>query len=234
MLYTSSSAYGSSDQIKENVSEIPPYFAPNNYSAPLVNQSTDFCVSTNAMDCGSTFNNNVVLMNNNYFPATTSTNYNNYNNWSNLSTNRLISVTPPDLNFNVVRITKSVDSNFENKENSPPNNFNENRKEVFSNNVYSTITIPITENATVLKNNFNNSLNKSTSSRKEFNSNIEELRYRERRQKNNEAAKQSRSKRRDRENYLKEKVDTLEAENKLLKEELDQLRLKFLKNENDN
>lgn len=250
MLYTNNSVYRPSPaQTTNNVSTEPlSYFSTATYPAPLINQS-EFCVPTNTIDCGNTINNSVMLINGNYFPATTSTNYNNYNNWSssfsNLSSNRLVSISP-EQNFNISCINKTVESGFEDKENLPLNNVtdilplsNESKKEIFANknSIYSsTASATILENKNVLKPsnlqpNFNVS-SSSTSSRKEFNSDIEEIRYRERRQKNNEAAKQSRSKRRDRENLLKEKVDALEAENKLLKVEINQLRLELIKNSN--
>lgn len=56
---------------------------------------------------------------------------------------------------------------------------------------------------------------------------LDKIRYRERREKNNAAAKQSRSKRRERENILKLRVETLESENERLKKEILELRLKL-------
>uniref|UniRef100_A0A183CMA7 MHD domain-containing protein n=1 Tax=Globodera pallida TaxID=36090 RepID=A0A183CMA7_GLOPA len=55
---------------------------------------------------------------------------------------------------------------------------------------------------------------------REFRTELERHRYLERRSKNNEAAKQSRNKRREREKYLEERVKLLEEENQRLKEAL--------------
>lgn len=57
-------------------------------------------------------------------------------------------------------------------------------------------------------------------------------RYREKREKNNAAAKQSRCKRREREKVLRDRVEHLQNENQQLKEELAQLRQKLTKMDN--
>lgn len=69
-----------------------------------------------------------------------------------------------------------------------------------------------------------NTSNKARIYVKEFKSPLEEQRYRERRQKNNEAAKQSRCNRNKRERELKHEVDQLRKENQALRKELEALK----------
>ncbi|KAL3097455.1 hypothetical protein niasHS_003903 [Heterodera schachtii] len=70
----------------------------------------------------------------------------------------------------------------------------------------------------ILNSNNTPPLNSATS--KGFRTELEKQRYLERRSRNNEAAKQSRNKRREREKFLEERVKLLEDENKHLKEAL--------------
>ena len=65
---------------------------------------------------------------------------------------------------------------------------------------------------------------------KEFENENERLKYWERRSKNNEAAKQSRAKRREREQQLSQRVSELERENSRLREELAKERQKNMRN----
>jgi hypothetical protein len=65
---------------------------------------------------------------------------------------------------------------------------------------------------------------------KEFENENERLKYWERRSKNNEAAKQSRAKRREREQQLSQRVSELEKENSRLREELAKERQKNMRN----
>lgn len=207
MLNSDGFVYRSSyDQtITTNMTDRPLFF--DSMNMPVVNHSSDLNVA-NVINCANTFNNNFVLINNSYFPSS-STNFENYNPWA---TNLPISNSSSNQNFSAICTNEPIDLNFENKENKPL--------------IPSTSFItPIEKDKNVLS-----PINKLTSSTsKKFNSKFEEIRYRQRRQKNNEAAKQSRSKRRDRENYLKTKADALEIENKMLRTQINLLRAQLSK-----
>jgi len=66
--------------------------------------------------------------------------------------------------------------------------------------------------------------------RRRFNTDQEERKYRERRMKNNEAAKQSRSKRREREGILRQRVEELEKENLGLRLKLSEIQSRTMNN----
>jgi len=82
-----------------------------------------------------------------------------------------------------------------------------------------------TENNNILK------CPSSTATTKEFRTELERLKYWERRSKNNEAAKHSRTKRREREQLLQQKVMELERENLRLRNELEEEKRRKYKSE---
>uniref|UniRef100_A0A1I8B9L6 BZIP domain-containing protein n=1 Tax=Meloidogyne hapla TaxID=6305 RepID=A0A1I8B9L6_MELHA len=89
----------------------------------------------------------------------------------------------------------------------------------------------LTNNNLVLEKSFEHQNIRKCPSSKEFQTEMELIKYRERRSKNNEAAKHSRTKRREREQLLQQRVMELERENSRLRNELEEEKRKFGRNE---